>query len=72
MTYWRDASEEVDFVVSHGAQTWAVEVKSGRSGKRSGLVSFRKKYPRAKALLIGETGIPLGEFFGSPAGEWFK
>jgi hypothetical protein len=30
VTYWRDASEEVGFVVSRGAQDWGLEVKSGR------------------------------------------
>lgn len=71
VTYWREASEEVDFVVSHGAQDWAVEVKSGRGGKASGLASFRQRYPKARFWLVGSTGIPLEEFFARPAAEWF-
>lgn len=71
VTYWRDAGEEVDFVVSHGAQTWAVEVKSGRGDKASGLAAFRQRYPKAKVWLVGDTGIPLAEFFSRPAEEWF-
>jgi len=70
--YWRDAGEEVDFVVSHGAHTSAIEVKSGRSGKTSGMGAFRRRYPKAKLWLVGETGIPLAEFFSRPAAEWFS
>ena len=72
VTYWRDAGEEVDFVVSHGAQTWAVEVKSGRSDRVSGLAAFRKRYPRSKAWLVGDSGVPLKDFLGRPAQEWFS
>ena len=71
VTYWRDAGEEVDFVVSHGAQTWAVEVKSGRSDRVSGLAAFRKRYPKSKAWLVGDTGVPLQDFLDRPAQEWF-
>ena len=71
VTYWRDAGEEVDFVVSHGAQTWALEVKSGRGDKTSGLTTFRQRYPKAKVWLVGDTGIPLADFFSRPAEEWF-
>jgi hypothetical protein len=45
VTYWRDAIEEVDFVVSHGTQDWAVEVKSGRGEKVNGMRAFRRRYP---------------------------
>lgn len=71
VSYWRDAGEEVDFVVSHGTHTWAVEVKSGRGDRISGLTAFRQRYPKAKAWLVGDTGIPLAEFFTRPATEWF-
>jgi uncharacterized protein len=71
VTYWRDAQEEVDFVVSHGAQTWGVEVKSGRADKTSGLSAFRHRYPKAKIWLVGDSGVPLMEFFSRPAQEWF-
>jgi hypothetical protein len=72
ITYWRHGREEVDFVVSHGQRTWAIEVKSGRYNKTGGLTSFRKCYPRADVWLIGDTGIPLADFFSRPAQEWFQ
>jgi uncharacterized protein len=63
VTYWRERDREVDFVVSRGRETWTLEVKSGRSGKVSGLATFRGRYPQARALLIGGPGVPLEEFF---------
>jgi hypothetical protein len=71
VTYWRTGNEEVDFVVSHGAGTWAIEVKSGRAYRPSGLTAFRRCYPKADALMVGATGIPLEDFFSRPPREWF-
>jgi uncharacterized protein len=65
LTYWRERDQEVDFVVSRGRDVWAIEVKSGRRGKASGLARFRSRYPEARALLVGAQGIPLEEFFGT-------
>ncbi|WP_298268808.1 ATP-binding protein [Geobacter sp.] len=71
VTYWRDGDHEVDFVVTRGRDVWAIEVKSGRSGKSSGLARFRSRYPDARPLLVGGQGIPLPEFFGRDASLWF-
>jgi len=70
VTYWRDGADEVDFVVARGLDVWAIEVKSGRSGKVGGLRAFLERYPGARGLIVGGPGIPLGEFFGRPAGAW--
>ena len=48
-----------------------VEVRSSRGNKTPGLDAFRRRYPRAKIWLAGETGILLGDFFSRPAQEWF-
>lgn len=71
ITYWREGDYEVDFVVAKGRDIWAIEVKSGRSGKAAGLSRFRTRYPEARALLVGGQGIPLEEFFGRDAASWF-
>ena len=71
ITYWRDGDEEVDFVVAHDTHVWALEVKSGRPGKASGIRAFRKRYPKAKVWLLGVGGIKLPDFFNRPAVEWF-
>ena len=70
ISYWRQGNHEVDFVVVRGRDVWAIEVKSGRSGKASGLTRFRDRYPQAHALLIGTQGIPLEEFFNRDAVSW--
>ena len=70
LTYWREGDYEVDYVISRGREVWAIEVKSGRSGKIAGLSRFRLRYPNAKALLVGAQGIPLAEFFSNPAAVW--
>mgnify|MGYP002863327925 CR=1 FL=1 len=60
--YWRKGNMEVDFVLVHGEKILALEVKSGAKGDRSGLESFRKEYPHAGVMLIGEKGIPWQKF----------
>ena len=69
--YWRHGDAEVDFVVARPGRLWALEVKSGRGGKTPGLPAFRKRFPEAKALLIGGGGVPLEEFFKNPPVVWF-
>jgi uncharacterized protein len=71
ITYWREGNHEVDFVIARGRDIWAVEVKSGRSGKLAGMNRFRDRYPEARALLVGGQGIPLEEFFNRDAAGWF-
>jgi len=72
VSYWREGGDEVDFVVTRGTSLWAIEVKSGRSGKAAGLAAFRERKPRAKILLVGPGGIPLEEFFRSPPETWLQ
>lgn len=70
VTYWRSGGHEVDFVITRGHDVWALEVKSGRSGKTSGLNRFRTRYPDARVLLVGAQGIPLEEFFAKDVKTW--
>jgi predicted AAA+ superfamily ATPase len=70
ITYWREGGHEVDYVVARGRDVWAIEVKSGRSGKASGLTRFRDRYPEARALLVGAQGIPLEAFFSKDPTSW--
>lgn len=72
VSYWRDGDYEVDFVIAQGRDVWAIEVKSGRSGKTSGLSRFRARYPDAKVLLVGAQGIPLEEFFSRDVKSWLE
>jgi predicted AAA+ superfamily ATPase len=63
LSYWRDGSLEADFVLSEGASITAIEVKSGRPGKISGLAAFKKKYPKSSPLVIGSRRHPVGRVF---------
>jgi len=71
VAYWRDGPAEVDYVVSRGARQWAIEVKSGRGGRVSGLSAFRERYPKASSWNVGTSGIPLEEFFAESPERWF-
>ena len=72
VAYWRDGNDEVDYVVSQGTRTWALEVKSGRPQRTSGLTAFRRRWPDASTWIIGQTGVPLEDFFSKPAADWFQ
>ena len=72
VTYWREGDREVDFVVTQGSAIWAIEVKSGRPGRLSGIEAFKKRYPKARIWLVGSGGGNLDEFFLHPATEWFR
>jgi predicted AAA+ superfamily ATPase len=71
VTYWRDGAKEVDYVVTQGREVWAVEVKSGRPARLSGLAAFRARYPDAHALVVGSEGIPLRDFFARHPSDFF-
>jgi uncharacterized protein len=60
--YWREGNDEVDFVVAYNKQVIALEVKSGKTGKLSGLGAFDKKFKPNKSFLIGDAGIHWQEF----------
>jgi predicted AAA+ superfamily ATPase len=69
--YWRDRNREVDFVVSAGRTLVGIEVKSGRRpDSLPGLEAFVRRFDTARPLLVGEGGIPLGEFLGRPVEHW--
>lgn len=61
--YWREGHDEVDFVVQHGKRLWAIEVKSGRYGKLSGMGAFLKRFPKASCVTIGGPEVTLEAFF---------
>lgn len=70
--YWRERNNEVDFVVRAGERVWALEIKSGRDHRTGGLDAFRRKWPRAQPMLVGEAGLGLEEFFSTSPTELFE
>ena len=64
--YWRDGVHEVDFVLKKGRTIWAIEVKSGRKKRSSGLTAFQKRVPNSKLVVI--TPDNYLRFEGDPMG----
>lgn len=70
--YWRDGTDEVDFVLERGQRLVAIEVKSGAvPAQLRGLAAFEREFGACRHLLIGDSGIPLAEFLSYPAEHWF-
>ena len=61
--YWRERSNEVDFIIVRQREVLALEVKSGRRGMNSGLPKFCELFQPKHALVIGTDGIPFDDFF---------
>jgi predicted AAA+ superfamily ATPase len=60
--YWREGSNEVDFVLERGGQVIGLEVKSGLKVNQSGMQVFAGKFHPGKVILVGTGGIPVEEF----------
>jgi hypothetical protein len=68
--WWRERNQEVDFVVSDGRRTTAIEVASGRRKPSvPGLRRFVQEFPEASPLLIGGQGMALDEALSVPAAD---
>lgn len=71
--YWRDRGREVDFVLRSGKRIAAFEVKSGRARTGfAGAEAFGKAYRPQRNLVVGEQGIPIGEFLATPPAFWME
>lgn len=71
LTYWRERSQEVDFVLQRGKTAIAIEVKSG--GRREalpGMESFARQFKPQRQLQVGGQGIPIEQFLAQPASHW--
>jgi predicted AAA+ superfamily ATPase len=72
VSWWREGHDEVDFVLQSGPHITAIEVKSAFSAPPRGLAAFQRRFPRARALVVGagSGAIPLERFLERPAGDW--
>jgi predicted AAA+ superfamily ATPase len=68
VSYWRNGNDEVDFVLELKGKVIGLEVKSGLTGRISGMKAFEKQMKPDKMLLIGKTGIPVEEFLKMDVG----
>ena len=60
--YWREASNEVDYILERRGETIAIEVKSGRRTTNKGITLFRERYNPRHTIIVGSGGIPVEEF----------
>jgi len=60
--WWRERNIEVDFVIKKGAHLTAIEVKSGQVKNVGGSLAFKKIYPEALSLIVGNAGLSLEDF----------
>ena len=71
--YWREKSQEVDFIIQSGNHLVAIEVNSGRSsGSQAGMTTFSKLFQPTRRLLVGGDGIDLETFLRRPVADWLR
>lgn len=70
LSYWREGSRDVDFVLRRGDRVTAIEVKSSHTRDAlPGMDAFARVEPGCRKLLAGPDGLPLGELLTSPVGR---
>lgn len=60
--YWREKSDEVDYIIVSDNATLAIEVKSGRRGMNSGLPKFDAVFHPTRSFVVGTGGISIEDF----------
>ncbi|MEI7999408.1 MAG: DUF4143 domain-containing protein, partial [Candidatus Omnitrophota bacterium] len=70
--YWREGNNEIDFILRKGNKITAIEVKTGFENNLKAFEVFQKEYPKARTLLVGESGISLEEFLTTPIGTYLN
>jgi hypothetical protein len=76
LTYWREGNNEVDWVIRPGKlmrsrdEPMAIEVKTGHPRGNPGTVAFTHAHRGARALIVGEGGIPVEDFLATHPRDW--
>ncbi len=70
--YWRKNGDETDFIVQAREAVWAVEIKTARPKRSSGMRRFLELRPDARPFLVGPGGMDTEEFFSTPKRELFR
>lgn len=63
--YWREANDEVDFVIEQGRKVIAIEVKSGRRSSNKGLPAFSRHFNPYRSIVVGTGGISFENFLSA-------
>jgi predicted AAA+ superfamily ATPase len=71
--YWRDGSDEMDFVLQSGDKIIGIEVKSKVSERSPrNIAIFKERFPEAKTLLVGSDGMDWKKFITMSVEEIFR
>ena len=62
LSYWREGSAEVDFVLKKQDKIIAIEVKSSKAAITDGMKKFKTQFSPNKMLLVGADGLPWEQF----------
>ncbi|WP_028910692.1 ATP-binding protein [Prevotella sp. AGR2160] len=69
--YWREGSDEVDFVLQKKGEIIAIEVKSNSEQDTHGLHVFQEKFHPKRSVIVGRAGIPAETFLSMDVEELF-
>ena len=72
LAYWRDGSDEVDFVIRARGKLIAIEVKSNFEKSSKGLEVFRQKFGADRAFIVGPAGLSLETFLKADISELWR
>lgn len=62
LSYWREGSAEVDFILKKRDEIIAIEVKSSKAAITDGMRKFKTQFSPNKMLLVGPDGLPWEQF----------
>ena len=69
--YWRERSDEVDFILQKKGSLVAIEVKSNAEKTTQGLEKFKQMFNPKTSFIIGDGGISIEEFFSMDINKLF-
>ena len=69
--YWRERSDEVDFILQKKGSLVAIEVKSNAEKTTQGLEKFKQMFNPKTSFIIGDGGISVEEFFSMDINKLF-
>ena len=70
--YWRERTDEVDFIIRKKGTVIAIEVKSNAEKNTQGLDVFRKRFSPKSAFIVGDGGISAEDFLSMDITNLFK
>lgn len=76
--YWRNKDgDEVDYVMTRGPRTVAIEAKTGKARATRGMQLFKERFRPDRSVVVTSderepNSVSFGEYFARPASDWFE